>query len=71
MKCEECGKKIRWIDRLNPFRVVWRVDVVDENDKVIDSYRVCEKCSEWYQTLDILVSIHGEKEVIKMLKEIS
>lgn len=68
MHCE-CGNKIRWRDILNPFKISYKVDVVDDDGKVIESFRVCNKCGEFYKDLETLINFYGEEKVLELLKE--
>lgn len=65
----ECGNKIRWRDILNPFKISWKVDVVDKEGNVIESFRVCDDCGIWYQKLKTLIDFYGEQKVIELLEE--
>jgi len=65
----ECGAKIRWRDILNPFKVSYKVDVVNSEGKVIESFRVCDKCGQWYVHLKTLIDFYGEDKVIELFEE--
>lgn len=65
----ECGNKIRWRDILNPFKITYKVDVVDKDGKVIETFRVCEHCGEMYMNLVTLINFYGEEKVFELLEE--
>lgn len=65
----ECGNKIRWRGILNPFKVSYKVDVVDKKGNIIESFRVCDECGQWYQRLETLLNFYGEEKVIELLNE--
>jgi len=68
MKCEECGKRLRWRDMLNPFKISYKVSVT-ENGKTVEKFRVCNECGKMYETIAFLIDDFGEKAVIKMIEE--
>jgi uncharacterized protein with PIN domain len=62
-KCEGCNKKI-W-----KIRAV-KVNVVDDEGKIVEHFYTCKKCGESYKLLAYYCEIFGEEYVFKMLNEI-
>jgi hypothetical protein len=63
MKCEGCNKKIWRIKAV-------KVNVVDDEGKIVEHFYTCKKCGESYVRLMELIEMFGEEYVIKMLNEI-
>jgi len=74
MKCDQCGKKIGWferlIDKISPHRIAYTLAVIDDDGTKRKAKPVCGKCGEFYAVVERLVKAVGEKEAMKILTEL-
>lgn len=75
MICGSCGKKLsrlqRFLDRLRSGKIVYTIQVVEDNYVVTEVFPVCEECGKFYAWLEDAISMYGEDEVSKWIKKLN